>query len=733
MSQLQPLATAIAAVLANASRAGPAIARALPPAGEGGVAPAEAAGPRSAHVPHPHGPSAEGAVQLAVAAVLLNAPWHAAALQAACVGAAAAEGPRLQPGVPTGPPPTAQQQLQARWQAPATWESGAAAAQECAACQRGEVGPEQEGGEAGHAAPASGAVLTCAGQEEQGEPAERAPSLEPGGGSDQAMSVRARKRRRADSPEPQPQSQPSPQQQEAVPEPSAPSLLCTLSLSTNEVACTLRLVSKATAAQFCWPQYAVIRLSQPVPHREFAWRWGAHGALRKLALRERRALPCLTARSGSIANLEVLRAQGDLPHLLDAAVFKSAAAAGHLHVCIWLHQHGCPCDLHVLPAAARGGHAELCEWLLAHSAADRQRAAAGAAVGGHVGLVERLLGGDSPDAQVLEGAAAGCDLPTLQRLYGAYLRGRGVGALPMYRLRPSVARPIASAAAASPTPDWRAKVEWLEARGFPRTADACVSAAKRPDAPSRLAWLRGRGYPLGEGTALRAAGAGNLEALQFAAEQGVVADGRAMDLEAQGGHVGVMQWLHARGLAVGEGAVGAAAEGGHPRAVAWLVVTLAAADRLTASVFAVAARAGSVWLLAWLRWRGCPWDETAFAEAAEWGSEEQLEWLAEQGCPKADDGMPYARAAAVGEVAILRCLLRLGYPWSSDGSTFRAAVTCACLANSGVPEHVGRALCWLLDLGCVVEWDDVEPAAGECVEMVRWLQEQRRQRTKVED
>ncbi|PNH12608.1 hypothetical protein TSOC_000457 [Tetrabaena socialis] len=82
-------------------------------------------------------------------------------------------------------------------------------------------------------------------------------------------------------------------------------------LTCNEVACILRLVNKAAAAQFSRPEDRTVRLSLPVPHREFARRWGGRDAVRSLTLARRRLLPCLTARSGSIANLKVLLARGE--------------------------------------------------------------------------------------------------------------------------------------------------------------------------------------------------------------------------------------------------------------------------------------------------------------------------------------------------------------------------------------------------------------------------------------
>ncbi|PNH04065.1 hypothetical protein TSOC_009814, partial [Tetrabaena socialis] len=485
-----------------------------------------------------------------------------------------------------------------------------------------------------------------------------------------------------------------------------------VSLSPNEVAGTLRLVNKATATQFRGPQHSTMHLSQPVPHHAFVWRWACPGAMRRLTVRDRMALPRLTARSGSIANLEVLLARDDLG--LDAdgmcdSLFKSAAEAGQLDVCAWLQQQGWPLGTCLLDAAARGGQQAVYEWLLANGCPNGKegKAAAQAAAGGHVRMVDwLLLGVNAPEetplrelTDLLQASAAGCDLPTLQRLHHTFLDSRG-GELPNWSQRAVVA-----AAAGSPTADWQAKVEWLEARGFPRVEEACTKAAAEPGALARLQWLRQRGYPQGLLVAYFATGAGNVEALQYVLEQGGAGyDGVGlMESAALGGHVAIMEVLEARGVSADEQAAISAAGCYHLPAVAWLVKKLGAGTALTATVFQAAT--GNMALMAWLREMGCPWDENVFARAAKDGSEEQLEWLAEQGCPMGDDGQPYVWATSGGNLAILPCLRRLGCPWSPDGSTFTS------LFKRG--GNVKRALSWMLDQGCPVDWDQAEAAATE--------------------
>ncbi|PNH04936.1 Ankyrin repeat domain-containing protein [Tetrabaena socialis] len=505
------------------------------------------------------------------------------------------------------------------------------------------------------------------------------------------------------------------------------------SLTSNEVAVALRLVNTATAAQFSTPQHTTVRLSQPVPHHAFVRRWAGPDALRTLARQQRLELPRLTARSGSITNLEVLLARDDLPPVLDRHVFKAAAAAGQLDVCVWLRARGCPYqEFDAFTAAAGGGHQAVCEWLLANGRTEADRhygatAAAAAARGGHVGLLDWLLllrPGSIDGATVVGGAAEGCDLPTLQRLHHTH-----VDMLPL-ELRPYEKTAIISAAAGSPTADWQAKAEWLEARGYPWIWVTCDKAAAKPDALPRLQWLRQRGYPLNIFVAVDAARAGNVEALQYVLDQGA---GVSIDMmwhaAAGGGHVAVLEVLHARGaVRMGEETVRTAAAAGHLPAVAWLVEKLGAGAALTARLFAAAARAGSMELLVWLRARGCPWDATVFTAAAAEGSEEQLEWLVEQGCLIGDNGAPYVRAARHGDLAMLRCLRRLGCPWAPDGSTLTRAVVELMNESYESGGHVQRMLSWLLEQGCPVGWDALERGARSIKgkELIRSLQAQQK-------
>ncbi|PNH12168.1 Ankyrin repeat domain-containing protein [Tetrabaena socialis] len=485
-------------------------------------------------------------------------------------------------------------------------------------------------------------------------------------------------------------------------------------LTCNEVACVLRLVNKAAAAQFSRPEDRTVRLSLPVPHREFARRWGGRDVVRSLTPKQRRLLPCLTARSGSIANLKVLLARGEAGHVLETAVLGAATAAGHIGVRSWLRLQGCTWSIELHPAreAARCGHTAMCEWLVVNRCAQSRELTCEAARGGHVGLMDLLLrsaSGCSPDTitSLLEGAASGCDLPTLQRLLHTYLDSDHVD-----RHSAEQKAAVLAAAAASPTPDWRAKVECLEDRGYPRTGADCSAAASLPDWRARLGWLRQRGYLLTSAALVEAAGGGHVEALQYLLAEGVEMDAgtanRAALHAAKAGHVAVLQALAGaptfRAAALVD-ALAAAAEQGHLRVVAWLADVLGG-RALTVRVFVSAVRSGSLELLAWLRAHGCPWDATVFAEAAGLGSEEQVEWLAARGCPMGEEGEPYLSALRHQGLVLppLQCLQRLGCPWGPTGAVFLCALErCQRLDAASSCRAALRALTWLLVQGCPVE------------------------------
>ncbi|GLC49489.1 hypothetical protein PLESTB_000224600 [Pleodorina starrii] len=416
-------------------------------------------------------------------------------------------------------------------------------------------------------------------------------------------------------------------------------------LPANEVASTLRLIDKTTAQQFA--HHKTLRLSLPSPIHVFRERWGRPGAFRALSRNQRLQLLCLTAASGSVANLEVALVSAGLD--LQCELLEAAAAAGQLDMCKVLRARGCFWG-DSLSAAARGGHRNVCEWMLTSGCPLDGDVVCSAACGGQEDLMQwlltELLGRPNDGAYdlcwpLLEAATEYLSLAALQRLWQQLMAGHHGSELQqqLEQLSEWDRGAILAAAAGSTTPDWQAKVEWLEGLGYPRKAGACDSAVRAGDgdaAGARLQWLRGRGYPLEAAVANTAVYFGNLAALRFLVEQaGVRPTGSEFPVTeaARRGHLAVLQYLHASGFSVNARSE-VAARAGHLPLVAWAVEDLGVAPADGAdSLLDCAAASGNLELMAWLHVRGWALGPRAIPNGAESGCEDALEWLVERGCP----------------------------------------------------------------------------------------------------
>ncbi|KAG2495507.1 hypothetical protein HYH03_006450 [Edaphochlamys debaryana] len=380
-----------------------------------------------------------------------------------------------------------------------------------------------------------------------------------------------------------------------------------------------------------------------------------------------------------------------------------------------LHELHCPTGPSASAAAARGGHAHTLDWCLSTSAAAATADASdptaatreawhAALRGGHAALAERLQsdmaspyqahsqahsqgysqghsytkahsstssgavftarggagGGVAAVGRALEAAAYGCPLAVLQALW-AQAEAAGWGREPGEegeRLG-DWAPVVLSGAAASPTADWQAKVDWLlEApRALPVSVAASSRAAGAPGAcAERLTWLASRGFRMTDWlVAEAAAAAGHLPLLRrlvLPASQGgfgSCVSGLVPYGVAEAGQLEALQVLSSAGCSIAaDVAAWHAARGCHLPSLMWLHSDLGArVDRPELAV--AAARSGSsssgsgrggsgsgcggvLKVLEWLRQRGCGWDERVFAAAAEGGCVHVLEWLLGQGC-----------------------------------------------------------------------------------------------------
>ncbi|GLC52197.1 hypothetical protein PLESTB_000593900 [Pleodorina starrii] len=515
-------------------------------------------------------------------------------------------------------------------------------------------------------------------------------------------------------------------------------------LPANEVSGTLRFVNKATRNQFA--DKVTVLLSRPVRPQLFAQCWGRPGAFGALSLKQRRNFVCLVAASGSVDNLRVaLDNAGLLP---TTELLEAAAKAGQLEACELLRERGCPWG-NSLASAAEGGHRHVCEWMLASGCPHVRAAVCAAARGGHEGLMLWLLDlvqqqGDPAAAHIdaeylLEHVAAGLGLEALQRMHHQLLE-RPAHLQQQEQEDEQQAEQedeqqqaeqedeqqqaeqedeqqqaeedvgweqqvlallkhgwILAAAAGSPTPDWKAKVEWLEGLGYPRFGDASIRAANigpAGNAVGRLQWLHGRGYPMEEYAAKLAAENGDSAALQFLLEQaGVLThDIDCMEV-AWKGHLDILQYLHGRGKPLINAMVArSAASGGHLHVVVWAVETLGVTPDNTGDLLDRAATSGNIELMSWLRDRGWAWGHQAVVTAAFSGRMEALDWILAHGGHLPNNGSPFLNAARNGDLAMILRLRQLGCPRDPELLEY-------CIFH-GVPVPILRLL---VELGCPVD------------------------------
>ncbi|GFR44633.1 hypothetical protein Agub_g5921 [Astrephomene gubernaculifera] len=522
-------------------------------------------------------------------------------------------------------------------------------------------------------------------------------------------------------------------------------------LPANDVPCTVRLLNKAAAAQFRGPLHTTIHLSLPVPHHAFLRQYGNASAMRGLTVGQRQRLVCLTARSGSVPNLKVAAAKTGC--LLTDEVMEHAASAGKLDVCRWLLQMECPYGS-PLKAAAEAGQLDACRWCLSNGYNWTVDAVAAAGRGGHIAVVDFLMKrcpfkqavsavylteSEEEDQEVfknwerLEAAARGADLATLQRVRAESLGWLDTEGDPNGSIKHRMTQML-TAIACSRTPDWQAKVEWLEeVHGVLRNGSTCPQVAdKCEDALDRLRWLHKKCFVLDARVGDNAAARGRCDVLVYLLEEIPPAPEQHWDLEdwvwsaAQAGHLDVLVLLHDKYGAVLDGStLRGAVEGGHVHVARWLIEVqgvpvprdlLLTCGEVAAQVggqqmlallhehgcelseytWLAAVRTGSMQTLHWLHERGCPWHQKSFQHAAARGTEEALEWLVEQGCPLPESGYPYRLAAGNADMATLRCLRRLGCPSGGDeGWLFVRCMEDCCRIE---------VLSWLAAAGCPVDW-----------------------------
>ncbi|GLC46450.1 hypothetical protein PLESTB_001718600 [Pleodorina starrii] len=468
------------------------------------------------------------------------------------------------------------------------------------------------------------------------------------------------------------------------------------------------------------------------------------------------------AKKGHVAMIKWLIQKGCPYDFME--IISYAAYAGHKNVVHWVLHGGVvglpPDELKdlaetALDAAAYAGHGELCDELLAVRGVEcMDETVLRAAEGGHADLVRRLLehlkrsagyaagGGIDTGSTLLPSAVYGFNLAALQQLFQSVLGGKTPEEVELFKQQ--FGPKMAFSALQSRTPDWRAKFEWLEAQGCSLVGDdddADDADAVGPgvalvndwspvlalvdgplpvlqDEVERLVLMQERGSIDVLECLSEAVDSGNADVVRHLRQIPGLLDDNLLDFvdddfvdeAAQRGHLNVLVELLAAGWDISPAAACAAARNGHLHVLKWMEGPEGdpeAAEALQEAMqdpyfnlIAVGAESGSVELVAWLRERGCPWNQKAFVAAAKSGNAAMLEWMATEGCPMGgNDGDACLMAACNGDFATLRCLKRLGCPWGNN--TFLDAV---CGYSDPPNDCSLKVLRRLVTEGCPVDW-----------------------------
>ncbi len=486
--------------------------------------------------------------------------------------------------------------------------------------------------------------------------------------------------------------------------------LVAAALPPNDVACWLRLCCRTAASILSSSKYKTIHLSQPVDPGVFAAYWLRERSTHGLTCAQRKQLVALVTGTGVMDNITVaLQASGLAPS--DSGAATAAAAAGDLPTLQALVRHGCRANYQVLAQAAAAGRRDICEWLVHNSCGTGLDVVTAAAAGGHVALLDWLLQLPAPHKQpedrdeLLDGAAFGCDLPTLTRIHEELF----ISAVTNLAAGGRYNRYL-SCAICSPTPDWLAKVDWLLSFNVlrrnnrptilrepypgssclpivPRCGSRSPSVIGAPELLRRAMFLmQERALELQGDAVILAAAQGNIEALQHLLGMQRVGKREVQEVgdepmrvqqlnrqrlvwnaawaAASGGHVAVLQLLREQGLCLApEGDVGSQGEGVYDAGVVQARLDRVASMAAGGGHFAVLD-----WLLALVEGsrfgqQGQPahvlLTSSLFEAGARSGRPEVVRWMHGHGCPW--DNSTLAGAARGCSVETVEWMAANGY------------------------------------------------------------------------
>lgn len=352
-------------------------------------------------------------------------------------------------------------------------------------------------------------------------------------------------------------------------------------------------------------------------------------------------------------------------------MYKRAAAAGQLDTLKWLYAHEYDeIRVYTIHKAARRGHRHVPEWFIPARKAARH---------GHRHVLEWLI-------------EVGCVLDEI-----VFARAAKGGHFEL--------------------------MKWLYERRCPYNYMTMNWAAFRGDL-NTLKWLRDIGCPMKDAYCI-GAGGGRLEILKWLRDEGIdIPDDSFMTQSAaSGGHIHVLEWLLEINYPISRRGYFHATRTGSVDVFKWLLEKNI--EMGGEYMCQVAASAGQLDMLKWLRAEGYHWDKSVCSSAVSKSHVDVLKWAIENGCPydlgecidqisraynygkikpnaqrdletvqylhdlgcRFDRPVLCARAAALGNLEMLKSLRKYGCPWDT--------ITCKYARRSDP-----RMIKWIHANGC---------------------------------
>lgn len=337
-------------------------------------------------------------------------------------------------------------------------------------------------------------------------------------------------------------------------------------------------------------------------------------------------------------------------------------AVGHsVELLAWAIENHCPTN-ELLWAVAEHGNVDAIEWLVKTQDCEEygymSRAMHLAAKGAHVEMIDWI---HSRSERV------GVDFKCTQACTGA-ARGGHTALLKTLRLELGCAWDCNTFVWAAKCGDMD-MLQWMQKEGCPWNSCffQCAASVGRFDV---VKWARKMGCPWDWRLYVGAASGGHLHIMKWARQNGCSLSIKPeakylhtpMAAAAGNGSIETLKWLRNEGCPWDTITMDEAAGLGHLHVVKWL---WNAACPCSDATMCRAAESGHLQVLKWLRSRGCPWHRIDFTQAVKYsGDLDMIKWMHANACPWGLN--TFAMAARAGRIPVLNWLKSQGFSLQSS-------------------------------------------------------------------